>query len=242
MKRNILVVTSFSIALIILSCNRVIPKADFINTSVAMTLTVQGWTLTPSSTPTSTCTSTQTITPTITLTPTPAPTRTPTLAPTYDPDRFYAPSKEYSFIPPMGWFPIYDDTDNTEEPVFFGPQMGDYRLNLEIYRDETYYGVFNYAANAKDQLMTLDKSIKEIQEDALITDDGKAYIRWEITSVYEEITYHSIFYFFGEDTSILITLYTRLEDTAPEFDALVDRSMQTIIFHPIPDSGSGIVL
>jgi hypothetical protein len=205
------------------------------NTSVAMTLTAQEWTLTPSNTPI------PSLTPTQTTKPTAAPTRTPTLIPTHDPDRYYAPSREYSFIPPLGWVAV-DPDDPLQEPPVRGPQIGDFTLNLQIYRDETAFGVFNYASSFEFYSMEQDTSIKEIQENALITDDGEAYIRWEITIIHDEVKYHQTFYFFGEEKSVLFIIYTREEKIASEMDPLVDKSMQTVIFHPILNGVEGIVL
>jgi hypothetical protein len=236
MKRYILVVTSFIVALSLSSCYKPIPKQDYMNTSVAMTLTAQQWTVTPSLTPIPSLTPTQTQTPTITLTPTIAPTKTPTMTPTRDPERFYAPSTEYSFIPPTGWeaVDITEKNPDIKEPIFIGPELGDYSLNLILYRDECPYGVLFFAAAIQDEFMNNDKSMKQIQEDFLVTDDGQEYFRWELTSVSEDVKYHQIFYFFGENEDVLTIVYTRLDSNGSELDSLVDKSMQTFIFHPIP--------
>jgi hypothetical protein len=218
-----------------------VPKQEYMNTSVALTLIAQDWTLTPSNTPIPSLTPTRTTTPTITSTSTTTPTITPTFTPTYDPERYYAPSREYSFILPLGWVAV-DPDDPTEEPYVLGPQIGDYTLNLKIFREENYFGVSKYVEIVQSQLIAKDNSIKEIQENALISNDGESYFRWEITSVYEETVFHSVIYFFGEDTSILVILYDRRNDSASEMDPLVDKSMQTVIFHPILNGVEGIVL
>ncbi|MEN6434362.1 MAG: hypothetical protein ABFD58_00945 [Anaerolineaceae bacterium] len=238
MKRYTLVVTSFIVALSLSSCYLPISQQEFMNTSVAMTLTAQSWTLTPSNTPISTLTPTQTTTPTITLTPTPVPTSTPTMTPTQDPDRFYSSSSEYSFVPPKGWeaIKIESEDSNIKEPIFVGPNLGDYSLNIVFLRDQCPYGLFTYAASVQDDFFAGNGSVKQIQENYLVTDDGKDYFRWEFTISIDNIKYHQTFYFFGEDEEIMTAIYTRLDSNGSEMDTVVDKSMQSMIFHPLPDT------
>ena len=135
-------------------------------------------------------------------------------------------------ILPEGWKAMEKGV-GSEEPAILGPVMDGYVLHIKFYRGESYYGLLHYVACAQTIYMRNDKSIKEVQEDTLLTDDGTEYIRWEITLIVNEVTYHQTHYFIGEDEEILTIVYFRRENAASEFDSQVDQSIRTVIFTPL---------
>jgi hypothetical protein len=203
--------------------------------ATALTATAAAWTLTP------TATATATITPTPTLTPTPTETSTPTLTPTStntatktptatqtpDPNRYYAPDKSYSLIPPEGWQPV---DAGLEYPALVGPEVGNYSPNLVFNQERYSFPMAFYSAVVQDSLAESLQNLTTIGEEFLTTDQGKEYFRWEVTDTRQGVTYHQVFYFFESGDWKLVITYSRLNSQGSENDALVDEAMKTVIY------------
>ncbi len=204
-------------------------------TAESLTAIAASWTATPSPTTTATATltptptSTETATPTPTSTPSSTPTKTSTATKTPDPDRYYAPDDSFSLIPPTDWQPA---EIGLEFPGLIGPKVGNFSPNLIFIRDESTFPVFFYAAIVQDDLKESLQNLSEISEDYLTTDEGKDYFRWEITDTQNGISLRQIFYFFESGNMKLVITYTRLNNQASEYDAVVDKAMQSVRFNP----------
>lgn len=208
------------------------PEQQAAMTATAMTATAAMWTPTPTATatPTRTPTSTPTATPTPTNTPTPTQTATATATPTQtqDPRYFYAEDDSFSFIPPEGWEPL---EIGLKYPAIIGPNVGNFNLNLVFVQEKAAFPLAFYVAQVQDQLGGFVQNLKQIKEDLfLVTDEGKDYIRWEITNINNGKHVHQVMYFFESGDWKLIITYSRGLNAGSEYDSLVDEAMKTVRF------------
>jgi hypothetical protein len=112
--------------------------------------------------------------------------------------------------------------------ALLGPKVGDFAVNLVFIQEESPFPVAFYSAVVQDSLIGGLQDPKQIQEDFLLTDEGKDYFRWEITHVQQGVTYHQVLYFFESGDWKLVITYTRLNDQGAENDALVEAAMKTV--------------
>ncbi len=202
-------------------------------TATALTATAAAWTPTPTSThtptPTLTPTPTQTPTPTLTPTSTSTPTATPSPTATQDPNRYYAPDNSFSLVIPEG-FVIQDI--GLKYPALIGPQIGNVNQNLVFTPDTSTMPLAFYTAQVQDSVTSSIAGVNSIQEEFLETSSGIQYFYWVIEDTQQGVKIRQIFYIFENGDSKLNIIYTRQPGEAPEQDALIDASIDTIQFGP----------
>lgn len=159
----------------------------------------------------------------------PAPTRTVTLPPaeteTPAPGYYTAPDGTFALQPPASWEPY---ELGREYPALVGPMLGILRANLLFVQAEAHSSVEMYAAAMEAQLMAALPQIEPIREDLLLTDDGQAYIRWEINNAHNDRALRQVLYFYGPGDWKLMITYTRPQAAGAENDPLVEAAMQTV--------------
>jgi len=198
-------------------------------TATATSTTTATSTATATATPTFTSTPTETPTPTHTSTKTKIPTKTLTATRTRDPNRYYAPDNSFSFVSLEGWEP----TDvGLDYPGLVPSADNDFSVILIFMREKSTFDLFFFAATVQDSLTENLKSLTQIREDLLTTDEGKDYFRWEVTHKIEGVIIRQIFYFYGAGNSKLVIAFTRPDSQGSEYDSLLDETMKTVQFTP----------
>jgi hypothetical protein len=209
------------------------PEQQATLTSTAQTATAAAWTPTPTttSTPTYTPSPTLTETPTPTLTPTAtaSPTSTSSLTPTQDPNRYYPPDNSFSILIPDGWR-IVDL--GIAYPGLLGPLVDGISQNV-VFVSETYgFPLAFYTALLQDKIITNVESLTSISEDFLTTSSGLDYFRWVTERTVQSTRLRQIYYIFENGDFKLTIIYTRQSGEAPEQDAIIADSLDSIRFEP----------
>jgi hypothetical protein len=209
------------------------PEQQASMTATAMTATAAAWTPTPTATntPTATLTPTPTQTPTPTLTPTATntPTSTASPTPTRDPNRFYASDNSFSLVIPEGF--VVKDIGLKYEALI-GPQIGNVNQNMVFTPDSSTMPLAFYTAQVQDGITSSISNVNSITEEFLETSSGIQYFYWVIEDTQQGVKIRQIFYIFENGDWKLNIIYTRQPGEAPEQDALIDASIDTIQFGP----------
>jgi hypothetical protein len=202
-------------------------------TSTAQIATAAAWTPTPTatSTPTDTPspTPTETLTPTLTPTATASPTSTSSPTPTQDPDRYYPPDNSFSILIPAGWQTV---DLGIAYPGLLGPLVDGISQNV-VFVSETYaFPLAFYTALLQDKIITNVESLTTISEDFLTTRSGLDYFRWVTERTEQSTRLRQIYYIFESGDFKLTIIYTRQSGEAPEQDAIIADSLDSISFEP----------
>jgi hypothetical protein len=228
--RNLVVFVSI---LLLLSACGASPEQQATMTATAMTATAAAWTPTPTATntatPTLTPTPTQTSTPTLTPTATKTPTSTPSPTSTQDPNRYYPPDNSFSLVIPAG----FQTSDiGLKYPALIGPQVGNINQNMVFTPDTSPMPLAFYSATVQDSVTGSIPNVNSIKEEFLETSSGIQFFYWIIEDTQQGVKVRQIFYIFENGDWKLNIIYTRQPGEAPEQDALIDASIDTIQFGP----------
>lgn len=203
-------------------------------TAAALTATAASWTSTPTQTATITVTPTPTITPTVTLTPTV--TENPNFTRTPQSSRYYLPDSRVSLIPPRGWQPV-----GIAYPGLDGALPGFRSLTADIENMWVMLVLYKSSMDLPSSVKSWEDDIKQhvdgfiqVSEDALTTDEGENYVRWQylLTDPQNVVVYNTVVYFFSTDGANLSIYYTRPQEQGAEYDVLVEESARSTRMHP----------
>ena len=104
--------------------------------------------------------------------------------------------------------------------------------NLVFTPDTSPFPLAFYAATVQDSVTSSISNVNSINEEFLETSSGIEYFHWVIEDTQQGVRIRQIFYIFENGDWKLNIIYTRQPGEAPEQDALIDASIDTIQFGP----------
>jgi hypothetical protein len=140
---------------------------------------------------------------------------------------FKAPDYTFTLTTPRGW--LLKDI-GLVYPALIGPQLENYNLNLVFFEEQSKFPLAAYASSIQDNLINADQNMHKVSDNALETDEGKSFFRWETETVRDGKSYHLIVYFFESGDWKLSTTYTRPAADGVQYDAEVDAAMKSLLF------------
>jgi len=171
-----------------------------------------------------------TATPTPTEMPTPTLTPTATLppTPTHDPNRYNAVDDSFSMIIPEGW---KTRASSGKYKDLIGPYAGNDNLIIGFTTQKIDVSLSEYSSLVQDAVKAKFPDLTTISYDSFVTHNGLPYFRW--VTVYTSIVLQqSTYYFFDNGELKLMINYVRGDQTGAEYDAVVDKAINTIRFSP----------